>query len=91
MNSRKKLNIFRVAMILICFMCCWLITRLGGSNYDNKGKKALINGKDTCTILSEQHQFKFRIHPREITVLYKDKEGRFVEQSFQEGMIKVIE
>lgn len=62
----------------------------GGISYENKGKKALINGKDTCIIQSEEKDFWMKAHPRRITVLYKDSYGKYVEQCFQEDLITII-
>jgi hypothetical protein len=59
-------------------------------NYDNKGKTALISGKDSCIVLSEDKEFWFKSHPKQIRVLYKDNYGKYVEQEFQAEMITII-
>jgi len=85
---------FRVTIMVIillgAFTFGFYMIWASGLNYDNKGKKALISGKDSCTIISEEKDFFMRAHPKRITVLYKDSYGKYVEQSFQADMITII-
>lgn len=57
-------------------------------NYENKGKKALINGRDTCIIQSEENESFF--NPTRIKVLYKDNYGKYTEQQFDADLITII-
>ena len=58
--------------------------------YVNKGKRALINGRDSCMIVSEEKEFFMRSYPRQITVMYKDGYGKYVEQRFDADLITII-
>lgn len=58
--------------------------------YVNKGKKALINGRDSCMIVSEEKEYFLRSYPRQITVMYKDGYGKYVEQQFDADLITII-
>jgi hypothetical protein len=94
-NIKNKMAKIRVAVgiLLLACMISLLFYKMNKMQpiYDNKGKKALINGKDTCIIISEDQNYTFRAHPKETTVMYKDNYGKYVEQSFQSDMITIID
>lgn len=83
---------FTIALILLLgvFSFGFYVIVAGGVSYKNNGKKALINGKDTCIIQSEEKDFWMKAHPRKITVLYKDNNGKYTQQEFQEYLITII-
>ncbi len=84
----RKFFVFLICGLFFCFML-WIIPF---HDYTNKGKKALINSKDTCIIISEQEYVIniFGIKNRNTLVLYRSNEGKYVEQMFYKDMITII-
>ena len=66
----------------------WLII----PDYSRQGKTALINKKDTATIMYEEKEIPFigRPRPRNITMQYKDSLGVYHTESFPEFQITDI-
>lgn len=59
--------------------------------YKNKGKRALINDKDTCIILYQDRDgFVIPTPNKKITVLYKNKLGNYDDVDFPEEMITIL-
>jgi len=79
-------------IVIICLFSflTWYFISIGRPNYENKGRKALINNRDTCIIQQEEKNHLFKFTPRKITVLYKDSYGKYMEQQFQEDLITII-
>lgn len=85
---------FRITIMVIIFLgtfiFCFYVIWASDVSYENKGKKALINNRDTCIIQQEEKDHLLKFTPRKITVLYKDSYGKYTEQQFQEDLITII-
>ncbi len=88
MRNFKSIMMITILVSVLSFgvFCIYKSERI----YVNKGKKALINGRDSCMIVSEEKEFFMRNYPRQITVMYKDGYGKYVEQRFDADLITII-
>lgn len=87
--AKVKITI-AIILLLSSFSFGFYMIWASGESYENKGKKALINGRDSCMIVSEEKEFFMRNHPRQITVMYKDGYGKYVNQRFDSDLITII-
>ncbi len=84
-----KLAIALLALIGTLALCVYT-TIASMNSYENKGKKALINNIDTCLIVYEERKSALSCRPKKTTVMYKDSQGKYHEQTFDCDLIKII-